>query len=283
MLNQLHSSIYVPDGTTVDDALKRTTHLGIGAHQDDLEIMAIDGILHCFESTHDHFTGVVVTDGRASPRAGYYANCSDDEMSLIRNAEQKKAAIIGNYSAQIMLGYTKAHLDDTQNLDPQKDLETIITATFPKIIYTHNLADKHPAHVAVAINVINAIRNLESSYLPEEVYGCEVWRNLDWLPDSNKIVFDCSNHINLQQALLGVHDSQINGGKSYDAAALGRRLANATFFEPLDTDQFTHLAYAMDLTPLVKDKTLDITDYICDQISNFKKEVRETILLYNPT
>ena len=42
------SEIHVPDGSPVDVALSRTTHLSIGAHQDDLEIMAFHGILECF-------------------------------------------------------------------------------------------------------------------------------------------------------------------------------------------------------------------------------------------
>ena len=42
------AEIFVPDGCSVAEALARTTHLGIAAHQDDLEIMAIDGILRAF-------------------------------------------------------------------------------------------------------------------------------------------------------------------------------------------------------------------------------------------
>src|SRR3990170_4629582 len=57
------AEVFVPDGLPVEAALARTTHLGIGAHQDDLEIMAIHGILSCFHQKDHWFTGVVVTDG----------------------------------------------------------------------------------------------------------------------------------------------------------------------------------------------------------------------------
>jgi hypothetical protein len=56
----------IPDGATEEAALKRTTHLGIGAHQDDLEIMAMRGILECYDADQDWFTGVTVTDGAGS-------------------------------------------------------------------------------------------------------------------------------------------------------------------------------------------------------------------------
>jgi len=35
-LTNTTADIFVPDGTPVEAALARTTHLGIGAHQDDL-------------------------------------------------------------------------------------------------------------------------------------------------------------------------------------------------------------------------------------------------------
>ncbi|MEW5961592.1 MAG: PIG-L family deacetylase, partial [Chloroflexota bacterium] len=93
--NMKTAQIFVPDGLPPEAALARTTHLAIGAHQDDLEIMAIDGILQCFQRTDKWFTGVVVTNGRGSPRAGLYQDYSDEQMWAVRNKEQKKAAIIG--------------------------------------------------------------------------------------------------------------------------------------------------------------------------------------------
>jgi len=100
------------------------------------------------------------------------------------------------------------------------------------MVYTHNLADKHDTHVAVALRLIQALQQLEPSERPAQVIGCEIWRALDWMVDSEKVVMDVSEHQNLQTALLGVFDSQIAGGKRYDAAAISRRLANATFLSP---------------------------------------------------
>ena len=39
------AEIYVPDGVPVDQALARTTHLCVSAHQDDIEIMAAQPIM----------------------------------------------------------------------------------------------------------------------------------------------------------------------------------------------------------------------------------------------
>ena len=43
------AEIFVPDGFPAEEALKRTTHMAISAHQDDIEIMAYDGVLKCFQ------------------------------------------------------------------------------------------------------------------------------------------------------------------------------------------------------------------------------------------
>ncbi len=48
---------------------------------------------------------------------------------------------------------------------------------------------------------------------PQKIYGCEVWRDLDWIVDSDKVVFDVGAHENLAVALTGVFDPQISGGK----------------------------------------------------------------------
>ena len=41
------AEIFIPDNLPIVDALARTTHLCISAHQDDIEIMAAGPILEC--------------------------------------------------------------------------------------------------------------------------------------------------------------------------------------------------------------------------------------------
>ena len=64
-----------------------------------------------------------------------------------------------------------------------EDLEQILRAARPEFVYLHNLADKHDTHVAVALRSIAALRAVRQDVKPKRVYGCEVWRDLDWLPD----------------------------------------------------------------------------------------------------
>jgi LmbE family N-acetylglucosaminyl deacetylase len=268
-----HAEVYVPDGSPADLALLRTTHLAIGAHQDDLEIMAWHGILECFGKSEQYFTGVTVTNGAGSARDGVYAHYTDEQMQAVRRVEQRKAAFVGEFSAHVFLDYTSAAVKDGKNTPVVGDLKQLISAAKPRVIYTHNLADKHDTHVGVALRVIRALRELPTDQRPERLYGCEVWRNLDWLNDKDKVVFDVSAHENLAASLVGLFDSQIAGGKRYDIATLGRRRANATYFESHATDVATSIIFGIDLTPLVADASLDPNTYIQSFINRFAEEV----------
>jgi LmbE family N-acetylglucosaminyl deacetylase len=271
------AEIFVPDGLPVDQALARTTHLTIAAHQDDIEIMAAKPILDCFQKKELWFTGVVVTDGRGSPRDDLYRDYNDEEMRLVRFKEQKKAATVGEYAAQVMLDFPSKVVKDGSRPAPVLDIARLLEAAHPEFVYTHNLADKHDTHVAVALRTIAAIRSLPAGSRPGRLFGCEVWRDLDWLVDEDKVPFDLGAHENLQAALLGVFDSQICGGKRYDLASLGRRRANATYFASHGVDTSLGLSFALDLTPLITDESADPGEYIQEFIQRFENDVRERL------
>jgi LmbE family N-acetylglucosaminyl deacetylase len=276
-LNLNTAEIFIPDGLPVETGLARTTHLAVAAHQDDIEIMAAAPILECFQQSDKWFAGVVVTDGRGSPRDDLYKNYSDEAMRQVRFKEQKKAAIVGEYAAQVLLDYPSKIVKDGTNNQPVEDIAALLQATRPVAVYTHNLADKHDTHVSVALRVIAAIRGLPENERPAKLYGCEVWRDLDWLVDDDKVPFDLSTHDNLQTALLGVFDSQIAGGKRYDLASMGRRRANATYFASHGVDVNLGMSYGMDLTPLITCPEMDIGAFVKEFIGRFAEDITRRI------
>jgi LmbE family N-acetylglucosaminyl deacetylase len=280
-LSKADAELFVPDGLEEKKALGRTTHLGIGAHQDDLEIMAWHGISACFNSSGEWFSGVVVTDGAGSPRAGIYAELSDDEMRNVRKKEQRKAAVVGEYAVQIQLGFDSNEVKDPRCRAPVDDLIRIFSATRPETVYLHNPADKHDTHVAVTARALEALRAMDDTWRPKRVLGCEVWRDLDWLPDEEKEALHLPDGGSLAMTLLGVFDSQISGGKRYDLATAGRRLAHATYHESHEVDAAPQVTFAMDLTPLVEDKELSLSEFTLRFIDMFKKDVKSRILRFS--
>jgi LmbE family N-acetylglucosaminyl deacetylase len=267
------AELFIPDGTEEGAALARTTHLAIGAHQDDLEIMAYDGIVACYQKPDQWYTGVVVTDGSGSARTGAYADYSNEDMINVRRTEQKKAAYVGDFAAQFLLDFPSSAVKDGANQGPIDDLAAIIEATKPETVYTHNLADKHDTHIGVTLKTIAALRKVSDAAKPKKVYGCEVWRDLDWMVDDDKIAFDVSERENLQMALVGIFDSQIAGGKRYDLATMGRRRAHATYHQSHGVDECTGVSFAMDLTPLIEDDSLDPLAFVQGYLNNFLDDV----------
>ena len=271
------AEVFIPNGNAVPDALARVTHLGIGAHQDDLEFMAFHGIIACFGREDKWFGGVTCTNGKGSSRTGPYAELSDEQIAAIRRQEQNKAAAIGQFGAMIQLDYASSAVKSSAATDLKNDLKAIFAATQPEVVYTHNPADKHETHIGVVVAAVQAMRELPREKRPKQVIGCEVWRDLDWLLDSEKVVMDVSGHDDLAAALNGVFESQIAGGKRYDLATLGRRAANATFLESHTTDLASQVIFGMDLTPVVTDDSKDIVEFVCGHIERFQANVRQKL------
>ena len=267
------ADVFTPDGSDPAKALARTTHLCVIAHQDDIEINAYPAIAECYGRADRFFTGVVVTNGAGSPRTGRYANHTDAQMQGVRREEQREAARIGKYNLQLQLAHPSADVKEPGNAAVLADLRAIFSACSPEVVYLHQPADKHDTHVAVLLRCLEALRTLPKASRPKRVLGVEAWRGLDWLMDAEKIPLDCSAHPELALKLMQVFDSQIAGGKRYDIAAIGRRQANATFHSSHATDKFTDVAWAMDLTPLVADEKLSVSDFALATIDRLRADV----------
>jgi len=277
-----HAEVWVPDAEPLPIALARTTDLGIVAHQDDLEFAALAPIAACRDDLDRWFAGVTCTDGAGSARAGAFADCTDEEMRVLRRQEQRAAAEIGGYGAIVQLGHSSAAARGDGHGVLVAELVEILEATRPVNVYTHNLADKHSTHLAVVAAAIEALRRLPADQRPWRVVGIEGWRSLDWLSDDEKVLLDTTGHRDLARRLAAVFASQIEGGKRYDLAEEGRRRANATLLEPRAVDDVEELSLAMDLTPLVHNDDIDPVSYVNAAIERFREDVTEAVRGYFP-
>ncbi len=272
-LTHPHADIYTPDGSDPDIALARTTHLCVLAHQDDIEINAYPAVAECYGAADRFLTGVTVTNGAGSSRTGPFANHTDEQMQAVRAEEQREAARLGQYNLQLQLGYASADVKKAGHPDVSADLSAIFSACRPQVVYLHQPLDKHDTHVAVMLRSLEAIRALPLDQRPTKVLGVEAWRGLDWLLDDEKIALDCSAHPELALKLMQVFASQIAGGKRYDTAAIGRRQSNATFHTAHATDEFTEVAWAIDLTPLVVDNKLSVAEFAEARMNRLRADV----------
>lgn len=266
--------IFIPDEVSLQVAQQRVTHMAIGAHQDDLEIFAYHGIAGCYKSRENWFAGVTVTDGGGSARVGLYQDFTDEQMKEVRHAEQNRAAELGGYSLQCQLGLPSARVKEAATAGLLVDeLVSLLAACRPHTLYLHNPADKHDTHVATLARCLQALRRLPVEARPKRVYGCEVWRDLDWLDDERKVALPVDLYPDLARDLVAVFESQVAGGKDYVSATLGRRRANATFYQSHSADQCSGYTFAMDLLPLLEEENLGMSEYIRRHLDRFQADV----------
>jgi len=277
-LSHPQADIFVPEpGMTPDEALRRVTHLCVAAHQDDIEIMAVSGISDCLDKTGKAFGGVVVTNGAGSPRAGSYGSYSDEQMQAVRREEQREAARLGRYSIQLQLAHASADVKRPGHEGVAADLAEIFSICRSEVLFLHNPADKHDTHVGVLLRCLEAILKLREDLRPRRVLGCEVWRDLDWVPDAEKVALDSGRHPKLARRLVAVFDSQISGGKRYDLAAIGRRSANATFYASHATDKMAAITYAVDLTPVIREGGPSVKDFTASLVAGLAADVSQRL------
>jgi LmbE family N-acetylglucosaminyl deacetylase len=239
--------------------------------------MAHSGISDCIDTSGKAFGGVVVTNGAGSPRTGAYAQMTDAQMQEVRREEQRTAARLGGYAIQLQLAHPSAAVKTPGNADVASDLSAIFNGCTPEVLYLHNPADKHDTHIGVLLRCLEVLRVLPAEKQPRRVLGCEVWRDLDWLVDEDKVALDSGRHPELAVKLLKAFDSQVTGGKRYDLATIGRRAAHATFHTSHATDRVTGITWAMDLTPLLRRPTVSLADYTLEFVQRLQSDVAARI------
>jgi LmbE family N-acetylglucosaminyl deacetylase len=264
--------LYVPDGTPIDAALARTTYLGIVAHPDDLELLALPWIAECHDRANRWFTGIICADGARSPRRGRFAALSDDEIARIRVNEQRRAAELGRYGALVPFGLPSPQVREVDELASM--LDEYLRDTSPGTVVTHDPFDRHETHAAVTRAVVAALRALPARDRPKRLLGVEGWRSLDWVPRDALVAVDATGAGPLGRELLKCFESQIEGGKAYDRAAEGRRRANAVFADPYTLDDRAEVVLAVDLTPLLADDGPALDAFAATLLERFGREVR---------
>lgn len=263
--------VHVSDSVAADVHLAQVSHMAIGAHPDDLEIIGIQGIHQSIGSSNQFFGGVVVTNGAGSTRGSEYKNLSDSEFAAERSAEQLAAAEFGGYEVLVELRRNSSELLDGLNSAIVDRLVALIDTLRPDTLYIHNPFDRHATHAALSMHCLQALR--EVSDPPETVYGVEVWRNLDWVSTEYRVTLDVSACLDLQASLLSLFKSQVSENKRYDVALVDRSRSHATLLDERSVDQLNAGLLAVDLSHLVGPDAESSMEYIAEVLDRFSLDV----------
>ena len=117
------------------------------------------------------------------------------------------------------------------------------------------------------------MRLIRDEYRPEKFYGCEVWRGLDWVMDEDKVLLDTSNKPELALGLIKGFESQIDGGKRYDLAEIGRRHANVTFASSHEVDELESGNFAIDMTTWIEKDSLKPEEFFEKYLEKLKADI----------
>lgn len=264
------TTAHVPDGSPLSEALARTTDLGVVAHPDDLELAMPGPILACAADPDRWFTGIVCTDGAGAPQPTSPPGVTPPDLVARRAAEQRSAAELGGYSAVFLLGRSSQQARGPGRAQLAATLEFLLRAAGAARVLTHNPLDRHPTHVAVATSVIDAARALPQDRRPEQLLGCEAWRDLDWLGADERVELPVTNAEDAALELARCFASQLEA-KRYDLAAQGRRRANATFAHLDAADAHTEVSLAVDLTGAL-DESADPAAFVLGLVDRFRSE-----------
>lgn len=260
---------------SLTEAASATRFLAIMAHQDDVEISALHGILHGRTSTPTCFSAVICSASSYSP-SPQFQTLPTAEILATRRREQREAALLGGYRYCVQLPFPSGDLKGSPPELLVTTLATLIAASPGATVYTHNPFDRHPTHLTVCAAVLAACRRLGVASRPRQVLGCEGWRNLDWLPSDLKVRLPIVDPDRLGEQLVNLFRSQVTNGKRYAEAAVGRRVSQATFDEATESDAANEVTLAVDLTHLIA--SAEPLTCWCEQVlSRFRAEIIDSI------
>jgi hypothetical protein len=238
------------------EALVRTTHLCIGACQEDIEIIAYHGIAECYNKPNKWFTEVVVTDEIGSSQNGIYADFTEEQIKQIRCQGRIKTAESSKYNMSIQLGYSGDFIKCNSYSSVTMDLLTIFSECSPDIIYLHQSIDKNDTRVAVFTHCINALRQLPADKKPKMVIGSEIWENFYYI--DNNLIRECNLNNRAE--------------KNY---------VNAIYNASHSIDGCQKITLTMNLVPLINDPSLSILDDTMNFIDQFKNDVKTRLSKFN--
>ncbi len=246
------------------------THIAIAAHKDDGEMLALHGILNCYDK--GGFALIVLTDGGNCPKSGKYADVSYDDMAELRTEEQKRAATFGKYEKVYFLQLPSSSLE-TEFEEISSKVASIFNEN-PTIqyAYAHSLFDRHKTHINASKIAIESIRQSKYKGKIKMLYGVELWRDLDWIPENEQILLDVSGSKDFAMDLLSFFPSQ-NQSKMYNKGFCGRVVANATFSNSHSNSLASEQIRAIDMTKLVFADKNAVRAFVDEQLGKFKQEI----------
>ena len=172
-------------------------------------------------------------------------------MRIVRFKEQKKAAVVGEYGAQVLLDYKSTVVKDPQDKRPCKDLLSILHSDEAQVRLHPQPGGQTRYPRGDTLRVVEAIRCHAPRIDHKNCMGAksgEAW--IGWWM-SEKYPSTSASMRTYKQHYLGVFDSQICGGNATTSPPWVAERPTPPILNPMDWIRPKGLSFGMDLTPLI--------------------------------
>ena len=170
--------------------------IAIGAHGDDIELACGGTLAKAIKQGHE-VTMVIVTGTGFKDLNGRVIRTQE-----LAEKEVKDAAKVLGVSNLHILNYADTSVP--YSVDLINDLESIISAISPDIIFTHFIFDTHQDHIRTAHSTISASRNQNTILLYEPINPS----GQGYVPFRPQVYVDISDYIDFKVEALKSHVSQ---------------------------------------------------------------------------
>ena len=250
-------------------ALSHATDIAIGAHPDDVEIMAGGIQLQDVEDKKPtHWLSVIVTDGAASNSmlVGSSGSKTQQEKTAMRQQEQRDAAKLTGVPV-IQMKYPSAAVNDHMGAAKKAEAAEALSYIFAAApnterVYGHNPIDKHDTHLGVLACQTAALRAAANPKL-KHVYGMEVWGGLTGVEPFLSMFPVSTDVLTKLHDVLQCYQSQIEWqGRDYAKTTVARLEGHGGYVtNPHLSDPPAGMVIGLDITDLVKGPVTQLDDY----------------------
>ena len=187
--------------------MNNKTILVVVAHPDD-EVLGCGGTIARHASTGDKVVVLCLGDGVSSRDT----NCKGD-LEKRREAASKAASIMGVHELKC-LSYPDNRMDTVPLLNIIKDIENLIDAIKPDIVYTHHYADINVDHRCVHDAVIVACRP-QPYFSVSQLIFFETASSTEWRPNSSlpnfspNLYIDITKYLPIKNAALHAYNGEM--------------------------------------------------------------------------
>ena len=184
--------------------------LVIAAHPDD-EVLGCGGTIAKHIRDGDEVHVVIMAEGVTSRSQQRDRSVNASELSELADAAHAANKILGVTSITLM-DFPDNRMDSLDRLDVIKDVEKLVQAHTPTIVYTHHIGDLNIDHRRIHEAVVTACRPVPGQPVLTLLFF-EIASNTEWQPPSSVSVFSPNWFVDISETF----DQKLEALRAYQS------------------------------------------------------------------